>query len=151
MRLKVAFIGTGGTISSIGAGPLDTMDYGAAGNRLHADEILARVPEVALVAAERDARHRRPGAAHEHLGVAGDESRRAPDDVTERERVRAADEPAPREDRDLEAEALDAYRHLRAWVLGRWRECERGEGRLSAHLREAVRELGQRLRTRAVG
>ncbi len=50
MKPKVAFIGTGGTISSVGAGPLDTMDYGAAGNRLHADEIMQRVPEVALVA-----------------------------------------------------------------------------------------------------
>ncbi len=50
MKPKIAFIGTGGTISSIGAGPLDTMDYGAAGIRLHADEILARVPEASLVA-----------------------------------------------------------------------------------------------------
>ena len=50
MRPKVAFIGTGGTISSIGAGPLDVQDYGATGVRLHADEIVARFPELALVA-----------------------------------------------------------------------------------------------------
>lgn len=47
---KVAFIGTGGTMSSLGAGPLDIVDYGATGNRLPADEILARFPEVNLVA-----------------------------------------------------------------------------------------------------
>ena len=50
MRPKVAFIGTGGTISSVGAGPLDVQDYGATGVRLHADEIVARFPELALVA-----------------------------------------------------------------------------------------------------
>lgn len=49
-RAKVAFIGTGGTMSSLGAGPLDLNDYGATGQRLHADEILARFPETALVA-----------------------------------------------------------------------------------------------------
>ena len=38
---KVAFIGTGGTIASLGRGPLDLQDYGAAGNVMHADEILA--------------------------------------------------------------------------------------------------------------
>ena len=50
MRPKVVFIGTGGTISSVGAGPLDVQDYGATGVRLHADEIVARFPELALVA-----------------------------------------------------------------------------------------------------
>ncbi len=50
MKPKVAFIGTGGTISSVGAGPLDLQDYGATGVRLHADEIVARFPELALVA-----------------------------------------------------------------------------------------------------
>ena len=43
---KVAFIGTGGTISSIGKGPLDTVDYGANGVMLQADGILDRFPEV---------------------------------------------------------------------------------------------------------
>ena len=47
---KVAFIGTGGTIASLGAGPLDLQDYGAARNVMHADAILARWPETALVA-----------------------------------------------------------------------------------------------------
>lgn len=44
---RVAFIGTGGTISSIGAGPFDLLDYGATGQMMQADEILARFPEVA--------------------------------------------------------------------------------------------------------
>ncbi len=48
---KVAFIGTGGTIASLGRGPLDLQDYGSAGNPvMHAEEILARWPEVNLVA-----------------------------------------------------------------------------------------------------
>ncbi|HVY15409.1 MAG TPA: asparaginase [Rhodopila sp.] len=47
---KVAFIGTGGTIASLGRGPLDLQDYGAAGNVLHADELLARWPDTNLVA-----------------------------------------------------------------------------------------------------
>jgi L-asparaginase len=49
-RKRVAFIGTGGTISAIGRGPLDIFDYGANDARLRADEILARFPEVAEVA-----------------------------------------------------------------------------------------------------
>ena len=47
---KIAFIGTGGTIASIGAGPLDIQDYGATGNVMQADGILARFPETATVA-----------------------------------------------------------------------------------------------------
>ena len=47
---KVAFIGTGGTIASLGRGPLDLQDYGAAGNVMHAEEILAQWPEAAQVA-----------------------------------------------------------------------------------------------------
>jgi len=47
---KVAFIGTGGTIASLGRGPLDIQDYGSTGTVMHADEILARWPETALVA-----------------------------------------------------------------------------------------------------
>ena len=50
MKAKVAFIGTGGTISSIGRDSLDIIDYAANGNPLHAEEILARVPEAAQVA-----------------------------------------------------------------------------------------------------
>ena len=47
---KIAFIGTGGTIASIGAGPLDIQDYGATGNVMQADGILDRFPETAVVA-----------------------------------------------------------------------------------------------------
>jgi L-asparaginase len=50
MKPKVAFIGTGGTIASIGVGPLDILDYGANGLMLHAAELLAKFPEVNLVA-----------------------------------------------------------------------------------------------------
>jgi L-asparaginase len=50
-KLKVGFIGTGGTIASLGRGPLDLQDYTSAGNAMmHAEEILARWPETALVA-----------------------------------------------------------------------------------------------------
>jgi L-asparaginase len=54
----VAFIGTGGTIASLGRGPLDIQDYGAAGNVMHAEEILARWPETALVAEVLAVRYR---------------------------------------------------------------------------------------------
>ncbi len=47
---KVAFIGTGGTIASLGRGPLDIQDYAAAGNMMHAEDILAHWPESRLVA-----------------------------------------------------------------------------------------------------
>jgi L-asparaginase len=47
---KVAFVGTGGTIASLGTGPLDLQNYGATGNVMHAEAILARWPETALVA-----------------------------------------------------------------------------------------------------
>jgi L-asparaginase len=50
MKPKVAFIGTGGTIASVGAGPLDLQNYSATGKVMHADEIIARFPETALVA-----------------------------------------------------------------------------------------------------
>lgn len=47
---KVAFIGTGGTISSRGDHPLQVQDYGATGVRMHADEIVALFPDLARVA-----------------------------------------------------------------------------------------------------
>ncbi|HEY1932970.1 MAG TPA: asparaginase [Acetobacteraceae bacterium] len=47
---RVAFIGTGGTIASLGAGPLDLQNYSALGNVMHAEDILARWPETALIA-----------------------------------------------------------------------------------------------------
>ena len=48
-RPKLAFIGTGGTISSVGRDSLDILDYTATGERLSAEAILARVPETATV------------------------------------------------------------------------------------------------------
>jgi len=56
--MKVAFIGTGGTIASIGTGPLDLQNYSAAGHVMHADEILMRWPETALVAEVLPVRYR---------------------------------------------------------------------------------------------
>ena len=50
MKPKIAFIGTGGTISSIGRHSLDIVDYVANGVMLHAGDIVARYPELAEVA-----------------------------------------------------------------------------------------------------
>jgi len=47
---RVAFIGTGGTMASIGRDALDIQDYGVKGEVLEAAAILARVPELAMVA-----------------------------------------------------------------------------------------------------
>src|SRR6202142_709270 len=47
---KIAFIGTGGTIASLGRGPLDLQDYGAAGNVMHAEDIVTKWPVVHQVA-----------------------------------------------------------------------------------------------------
>jgi len=47
---KVAFIGTGGTISSLGASPLDIVHYGLQKKMIGAGDILAAVPEVQEVA-----------------------------------------------------------------------------------------------------
>jgi L-asparaginase len=58
MKPRVAFIGTGGTIASLGVGPLDLQNYGATGNVMHADEIIARWPETALVAEVLPVRYR---------------------------------------------------------------------------------------------
>jgi L-asparaginase len=49
-RPKVAFIGTGGTISSLGVHPLELQDYGVHNKRMHAGAIVARFPEVQEVA-----------------------------------------------------------------------------------------------------
>lgn len=57
-RPKVALIGTGGTIASLGRGPLDLQDYGSAGDVMHAEELLARWPETALVADVLPVRYR---------------------------------------------------------------------------------------------
>ena len=50
MTSKVAFIGTGGTMSSVGRGPLDIVDYTANNIMLDADEILEAFPNVRDVA-----------------------------------------------------------------------------------------------------
>ena len=47
---KVAFIGTGGTISSLGASPLDIVHYGLQKKMIAAGDILAAIPEVQEVA-----------------------------------------------------------------------------------------------------
>lgn len=49
-RPKIAFIGTGGTMASLGRHPLDLQDYSATGKLMHADEIVARFTDVAAVA-----------------------------------------------------------------------------------------------------
>ncbi len=49
-RPKVAFIGTGGTIASLGRDSLDILDYTATGTRLSAEALLDRVPEARAVA-----------------------------------------------------------------------------------------------------
>ena len=53
-RPKVAFIGTGGTMSSLGVHPLELQDYGIHNNRMHASAIVERfavVNEIAEVIA----------------------------------------------------------------------------------------------------
>ena len=47
---KVAFIGTGGTISSLGIHPLELQDYGIHNNRLQASGIVERFPTVKEIA-----------------------------------------------------------------------------------------------------
>lgn len=47
---KIGLIATGGTIASIGRGPLDIVDYGANNIMLHADQLLDRVPQTREVA-----------------------------------------------------------------------------------------------------
>ncbi|MBS7809878.1 asparaginase [Roseococcus pinisoli] len=49
-RPKIALIGTGGTISSMGRGPFDIADYGTLGKVMSATELLAFWPQVAEVA-----------------------------------------------------------------------------------------------------
>lgn len=49
-RRRVALIGTGGTISSIGRGPLDLWEYMDAGRKAEPDELLVRFPEAAEAA-----------------------------------------------------------------------------------------------------
>lgn len=50
MLPRVAVIGCGGTMSSLGTSSLDLMDYPEHGKKLSIEEVLARVPEAATVA-----------------------------------------------------------------------------------------------------
>src|SRR5712692_230512 len=47
---RIAVIGTGGTISSLGASSLDVLDYPDFGQKLSSEELLDRFPETRLVA-----------------------------------------------------------------------------------------------------
>src|ERR1700745_2435361 len=47
---RIAVIGTGGTISSLGAGSLDVLDYPEFGQKLTSEALLDRFPETRLVA-----------------------------------------------------------------------------------------------------
>jgi len=61
-RPRVAIIGTGGTISSVGRDPLDVWEYMDHSKKLEADEIVAEVPELAVVADVVPVRHRAIGS-----------------------------------------------------------------------------------------
>ena len=47
---RIAIIGCGGTITSLGTGPLDMMDYPEFGRKMTVEEVLERVPQAADVA-----------------------------------------------------------------------------------------------------
>jgi L-asparaginase len=49
-RPRIAVIGTGGTISSLGASSLDVLDYPDFGQKLSCEALLDRFPETRLVA-----------------------------------------------------------------------------------------------------
>jgi L-asparaginase len=57
-RPRVAVIGTGGTIASVGRDPLDIWEYMDHSRRLEADDLVAGVPELAAVADVVPVRHR---------------------------------------------------------------------------------------------
>ena len=59
---RVALIGTGGTISSIGRGPLDLWEYMDASRKAEPDELLVRFPEVAEAAEIVSVRYRAVGS-----------------------------------------------------------------------------------------
>lgn len=61
-RPRVAVIGTGGTISSVGRDALDVWEYMDHSRRLEADELVAGVPELAVVADVVPVRHRALGS-----------------------------------------------------------------------------------------
>lgn len=47
---RIGLIATGGTISAVGRGPLDIIDYGANNTMVHVEALLERIPEARLVA-----------------------------------------------------------------------------------------------------
>jgi L-asparaginase len=59
---RIAVIGTGGTISSLGAGSLDVLDYPEFGQKLDAAALLERFPETRLVADPVPVRFREVGS-----------------------------------------------------------------------------------------
>ncbi|HEV8141220.1 MAG TPA: asparaginase [Methylomirabilota bacterium] len=61
-RPRVAIIGTGGTISSVGRDSLDVWEYMEHSKKLEADELVAGVPELAVVADVVPVRHRAIGS-----------------------------------------------------------------------------------------
>ena len=62
MKRRVALIGTGGTISSIGRGSLDLWEYMDTGRKAEPDELLVRFPEVAEAAEIVSVRFRSVGS-----------------------------------------------------------------------------------------
>jgi L-asparaginase len=59
---RIAVIGTGGTISSLGAGSLDVLDYPDFGQKLTSEALLDRFPETRLVADPRPITFRQVGS-----------------------------------------------------------------------------------------
>ena len=62
MKRRVALIGTGGTISSIGRGSLDLWEYMDTSRKAEPDELLVRFPEVAEAAEIVSVRFRSVGS-----------------------------------------------------------------------------------------
>src|SRR5437667_12366867 len=59
---RIAVIGTGGTISSLGASSMDVLDYPDFGQKLSSEELLDRFPETRLVAEPVPATFRQVGS-----------------------------------------------------------------------------------------
>src|SRR4051794_21795676 len=59
---RIAVIGTGGTISSLGAGSLDVLDYPDFGQKLTSEALIDRFPETRLVADPRPITFRQVGS-----------------------------------------------------------------------------------------
>src|SRR5207302_3159306 len=59
---RIAVIGTGGTISSLGAGSLDVLDYPDFGQKLSSEALLGRFPETRQVADPRPYTFRQVGS-----------------------------------------------------------------------------------------